>query len=65
MASIEKKITPHKLRHTFATHYYDKTKDLRRLQEILGHSSSKTTDIYAHILDNKVEKAIDSLYEEN
>jgi len=58
MASINKNITPHKLRHTFATHYYEKTKDLRRLQMILGHASSNTTDIYAHVVNNAEEENI-------
>jgi len=48
-AGINKVITPHKLRHTFASHQYELTKDIRWLQENLGHSSIRTTEIYTHL----------------
>jgi len=45
---LGKCITFHTLRHGFATHYYNKTKDIRGLQQSLGHSRLDTTAIYAH-----------------
>ena len=60
---IKKNVTPHTLRHSYATHLLEKGTDLRFIQVILGHSSVKTTEIYTHVSTKNLQ-AIKSPIEE-
>ena len=57
-AGIKKPVTLHWLRHSYATHLLENGTDLRYIQEILGHKSSRTTEIYTHVSTNSLQKIV-------
>jgi integrase/recombinase XerD len=61
LAWIKKKVTPHTLRHSFATSLLRKWADIRAVQQLLGHASITTTQIYTHVDDRYLKEVHDLL----